>query len=321
MGGATTTRQYGGELTIVTVYLKEFINTIFDGITADERVCLTLPDSEGRWSSVPASPRRLERYTPGTGPWYFCISSVAPPSETGYLPRRHQDLRVCYCIVLDDVGTKAAVPPVAPSWVLESSAGNYQYGYLLDPIELTPEAVAYVEGCVRGLAVAGYSDPGAQGCYRVMRVPGSLHKTGFVAEVTQWAPERSWDLRDLMTEMGVEPLRQRVRRAVAAEPGEHTVLADVCDPVYLWLESQGMVLDFDADKVFIACPWVGAHTGGEQGAKSAAYWPANYGSSVGAGFKCLHGHCADRRLADLMTWVAHKKSAQTGLYTTTEEPK
>ena len=32
-------------------------------------------------------------------------------------------------LVLDDVGTKAKVPSIAPTWIMETSPNNYQYGY------------------------------------------------------------------------------------------------------------------------------------------------------------------------------------------------
>jgi hypothetical protein len=291
----------------VTVDINEFISTIFEGITSDERACLTIMSREGAMISYPASPKRLARYREGEAAVYFCISSVAPPTETGYLGRRHQDLKSFYCLVLDDIGTKATTPPVAPSWILESSEGNFQYGYLLNPIELNPESTSYIEGSIRALANEGYSDPGAQGCYRVMRLPGSLHKTGFVSRITEWHPSRFWDLPDLMDAMSVKPLKQRVKRVTAAVAGEHQALENVTDHIYLWLEANNKVLDSDDEKVFIQCPWVSSHTGGVQGPKSAVYWPANYGSSRSAGFKCLHGHCADRKLNDLLTWVGHQK--------------
>jgi hypothetical protein len=34
-------------------------------------------------------------------------------------------------MVLDDIGTKSKVPPLAPTWIMETSPGNYQWGYVL----------------------------------------------------------------------------------------------------------------------------------------------------------------------------------------------
>lgn len=183
------------------VDLTEFIHNIFDfdNLPDDERVCLALRDADDKWPNYPATTKRLDRFIPGNGAWYFCISTVAPPSETGYLPRTQECVRYCYCIVLDDIGTKATPPAVEPSWKLESSAGNFQWGYIIEPEDVAdPAGDAYVEGCLKALANAGHTDPGARGTYRVMRVPGSLHKTGFVARITEWHPERVWALADLM---------------------------------------------------------------------------------------------------------------------------
>ena len=274
--------------------LSTFLYTVFFEPDPDEVILLTTHWDDGKWTNQAALPRTVAKMEPGTRATYFCVSTVCQ-SDT-YLRRRHQDLKVAYCVVLDDVMTKASVPPVAPTWILESSEGNYQYGYCIDPLPLTPSNVAYYEGCVRALAQAGYSDSGAGGTYRVMRVPGSLHKTGFVARITEWSPERSWDLADLMAEMGVEPLRMRVK---APRKVGVVHLADVSDPVYTWLEAQGLVLGADSPWVMVPCPWAAEHT---DGADWASFSPAWYGDR-GRGFNCFHGHCENRSLVDFLRWV------------------
>jgi hypothetical protein len=286
--------------------ITDFIHNIFDfdNLPADERVCLTLKHDDGTWSNYPASPKRLARYVDGSGAWYFGVSTYQPPDDTGYFPRDRDHARFAYCLVLDDIGTKAAEPPVAPSWVLESSPGNYQWGYLIEPVEVSdPGVEAYYEGCQRAVARAGYTDEGARGTYRVMRVPGSLHRTGFVARVTQWHPDRVWVLAELMSEFGLEPLLERERRVSAG--GERVDIADVVDPVLDWLSGEGHTTGVVGRKfVEVVCPWACEHT---SGGDTAGYTPAGYGPrEFDHAFSCLHEHCSGRGKQQFLDWVASR---------------
>lgn len=53
----------------------------------------------------------------------------------------------------------------------------------------------------------------------------------------------------------------------------------------------------------ITCPWQDEHT--DRTATGAAYWP-------GGGFKCHHGHCADRGRADLERWADARVQEESG---------
>ena len=50
----------------------------------------------------------------------------------------------------------------------------------------------------------------------------------------------------------------------------------------------------------ITCPWVQEHTGEING--GTAYFEPDDNWPIG-GFKCLHGHCADRHIRDLLRFV------------------
>ena len=277
-----------------TLELKTFLDTIFFEPGDDEVICLATHWPDNKWLSQAATPMTVAKIIPGSRTIYFCVSTVCHP-ET-YLRRGHADLKVAYCLCLDDIGTKAVAPGVEPSWVLESSKGNYQYGYLIDPLTLTPDNVALYEGSVVALAQAGYSDPGARGAYRLFRVPGSLHKTGWVAQINAWHPERCWPLADLMREMGVEPRRMRVK---APRKAGVCHIDDVSDPIYTWLEAQGRVQALSPPWVTIECPWSAEHTTEDNW---ASFSPAWYGDRA-RGFNCFHGHCGERTLADFLRWV------------------
>lgn len=286
---------------IPAVSVATFIATVFEGRGNDELVCLSQA-SQG-WLNVAASDRWLAKLDtkPGQGAWYFCVSTIRRP-QGDYLARAKEDLRFAYCLVLDDIGTKAKVPPVAPSWILESSEGNFQYGYLIDPIEMTPDAQENYDACVRGLALAGYSDPGARGAWRIMRIPGSLHKTGFIARVVDWYPERTWDLEDLMAEMGVEPLAHHLPGLGRPRIDSRGVslLEELEDPILDWLQAQGLVRGISPKWVEIVCPW---HTEHSSGSDTAGYSPPWYNDRARS-FSCLHTHTYT--ITDFLRWVAEK---------------
>lgn len=280
------------------VGVAEFLGVIFDEIPENERICLSVPNDRGKFDNFPATPRRLARYAAGSDAWYFCISTVGEPSETGYLARTHEALRCCYCIVLDDIGTsessKARTPPIEPTWKLESSKDNFQWGYLIYPIELDPEGLAFVEGCIRGIAEAGLSDPGARGAYRIVRVPGSLHKTGFVSRVTEWHPDRVWKLSDLMDALGATCAVQRVKLG-----GPKVVQGGVIqDPVFDWLVESGYVKGESGDWIQVTCPLEHEHTTESSG---TSYSPIRLGKPHRA-FSCMHSHSIST--SDYLDWVA-----------------
>ena len=286
------------------VNTQQFVREVFDydNLPADERVCLTIKGGDGGWSNFPATPRRLDRFKEGEAAWYVGVSSYATPDETGYFPRDRDHARYAYCIVLDDVGTKAQAPGVVPSWKIETSPGNYQWGYIIEPVDVAdPKGEAYYEGCQRALSMAGFTDDGARGTYRVVRVPGSLHRTGFVARVTMWEPVRVWVLSELMDEFGLEPVMERPRRRT--EPGGGAVSLDqVDDPVLDWLVAEGHTTGGVGPKfVDVVCPWADEHSDGNV---TAGYTPAGYGpKEFDHAFSCFHEHCQGRGKHQFLDWV------------------
>jgi Virulence-associated protein E-like domain len=296
------------------VTCETFIRGVFGypDIPDDERVILTIPDPNNpsaAWGSYPVTDSRLAKFRDGAQPWYFGVATYRPPGADGYLPRRREHAVAAYCIVLDDIGTKVKEePPVGPSWKLESSEGNFQWGYRIHPCDVTtPVGTEHFEACQRGLADAGYTDSGARGTYRVMRVPGSLHRTGFVSRVTEWHPERIWDLDELMAELGVEPAKQRTRTTATVDRAP-VALEDIEDPVYDWLVANGHTTGETSDKfVEIICPWASDHsTPGDV----AGYTPMGYDQlqQFDRAFSCFHQHCIDsgRDKKQFLAWVAEQ---------------
>ncbi len=235
--------------------------------------------------------------------WLYCVSTVG----LGDKPRRRlEDVRHAFVLPCDDVGTKSKTPPVDPSYILETSPGNYQYGYLIDPYKVSTGAgAARYDACLVGLAQAGYNDPGCRSASRMIKLPGAVHSSGFITRVVDWQPALSWDLDKLMAEMGVEPCQfTRAQRKKRLKPGMVAEFDQIDDPVLDWLVENDFVFSHNDEWVHIRCPWEHEHSS-DTGPSSTSFSPLEYGTAT-RGFKCLHGHCAHRRAGHLLTWVAQQ---------------
>ena len=271
-----------------TIGSDTFIAEIFAGVAGVPVVALMRPvrNFKGRQVQRAWTPDFFAHQAPGA--WCFCTSTTSTV-ENGYARRRKQDLAVTACIVLDDVGSKvdrarvdALLPP--PSWVLMSSmpkgtAGNFQFGYILDGGEPPADAGRLLER----LAGVGLTDAGAKDAAHIFRLPGSLNEKydpPFAARLEAWAPDRRYTLAELAAQL----------------PPEND------DQVVAWLERQGMVHRHRSDSgLDITCPWAAEHTRGTDGDTSTTYWSASGGRVPG--FRCLHGHCEGRDVKTLFEWI------------------
>lgn len=125
---------------------------------------------------------------------YVAISIFDDDPETGRAHRRGSLFRACHAVVLDDVGTRASPQDVRlplPSWKLETSPGNFQWGYILDPTERDAHRV---EAMLKNLKARGWTDPGMMSVARYMRLPEGMNKKakygpdGFRCAMREWRP-------------------------------------------------------------------------------------------------------------------------------------
>jgi hypothetical protein len=174
----------------------EFIETIFANRTKDEHICVCRAIEKKDGSGVYfrnhlTSDRAWRNWDPSKQDhaWYFCVSTVNGELNANgtMVGRGRANLMRAHCLVLDDIGTKATPPPSEPSWKIETSLENFQWGYLLNPpIDQFDQYEALVEHCHK----MGWGDKGAGGSYRLMRVPGSANlkpgRDNFPSTINQW---------------------------------------------------------------------------------------------------------------------------------------
>jgi len=251
--------------------------------------------------------------TPGTNQ-YFTISNFYA-DEQGQARRRKALFRHTPVIVLDDVKEKLSMTEVSklprPAWVLETSQGSEQWGYILD----TPcTERAKVENLLDGLVANGLApqgrDPGMKGVTRYVRLPeGSNSKASklvnglpFKCQLTLWEPFNRVTIEQLAAPFMVDLDRVRRESRVdgAADVSDHP-LVNIPDIIHIKeVRSDGR---FDA-----VCPWVQEHTGGEDSG-SAVF--TNADGSIG--FKCHHGACQGRTGHDLLRHIEGQSPGFSGI--------
>ena len=135
------------------------------------------------------------------------------------------------------------------------------------------------------------------------------HTPPFPCRLVEWSPELRYSVDELVDGLQLEmastgrPKRQNTGHAQSdrvmairsgyARPEENAVLAALRD--------RGMYKAPLGDgKHDITCPWVQEHTGEVNG--GTAYFEPDDNWPIG-GFKCLHGHCADRHIRDLLRFL------------------
>lgn len=235
---------------------------------------------------------------------YFTIS-VFHPDENGIARRRKALFKHTRCIVLDDVREKLSITEVeklpSPSWILETSPGSEQWGYILDvPCSDRARVENLLDGLVaNGLAPDG-KDPGMKGVTRYVRLPGGVNSKAsklvdgkpFECRMLRWEPSHTVAMEDIAAPFSVDldAVRREQRVDGAAVVSDHPLL-QIPDIVHIKeVRSDGR---FD-----ITCPWVEEHTGADDSG-AAIFTNADYS----LGFKCHHGACQDRTGKDLVEYV------------------
>jgi hypothetical protein len=194
-------------------------------------------------------------------------------------------------MVLDDVGTKAAIPPLEPTWKIETSEGSFQWGYAFSEQPTKGDFSA----AIKAIADAGYTDKGAINAVRNFRLPGSINlkpdRNNFAAKLVEFHPSRDFTLDQICSALGVVP-------APADSVGFKPIRLsdDGADDVMAWLSGQGLLLSKPNQEGWagVMCPNSAEHTDGNP---EGRYMPAN------RAYCCLHSHCVEFGSSAFLKWV------------------
>ena len=202
-------------------------------------------------------------------------------------------------ILLDDVGTKIpfeSLPDIDPSWVIETSPGNHQVGYVLkDPIS----DVKLADRLIKAILDAGFSDKGASGVVRWARLPNSINGKvkyrsdgqPFRCQLQTWNPDARYTVEELDQHFKLNLFTPK--KVDKVEPVTLPVASPTQSdrPVIEKLKELGLYKrEIEPGKHDITCPWVDEHT--DQLDDGAAYFEPDDVYPNG-GFKCHHSHDYD----------------------------
>lgn len=234
---------------------------------------------------------------------YCNTGSFIPERFNGTPSASKANIDYVLCMMLDDIGTKAKAPPLDPTWIIETSPGSFQWGYVFRE---QPSKQNY-EAAHRAIAAAGYSDAGVSTATRNFRVPGSVNlKPGrgeFQAAIVSFNPERDFTLGEICTALNVTP-----ENADTASHKSIKVSDTNGDNVFAWLNEIGLVLAPPNAEGWagVICPNNGAHSDGN---------PEGRYNPVNRAYCCWHEHCAELNSTTFLQWVAANggPEAQQGL--------
>jgi hypothetical protein len=205
----------------------DFIDFVTSLAPEGETVLFVQQKKGGYIPQLPSAPRRA-------GAWYVSSGSFILDRMTEGVRATTANCTHVTFIAVDDVGTKSKVPPLPPTWIIETSPGNYQWAWVLS--EQVPVAVA--GAAERAFAEAGYTDAGAINPVRNWRIPGSVNikpgRNRFAAVLTEFHHEREFTLEQICAALGVTPAEAdtaTARRVALDDDGTDDVLA--------WLSEAG----------------------------------------------------------------------------------
>jgi len=225
--------------------------------------------------------------------WYINTASfIIDRFEDGRVSASAANCEFVLFMMLDDIGTKSKTPPLAPTWILETSPANFQYGYAFSEQPTKGEFTA----AVKAIAAANYTDAGATNAVRNVRLPGSINlkpgRDNFEAKLVEFHPERDYTLEEICTALGVTPAPADTNHYAPIRLADNGG-----DDVLSWLNDQGMVLSKINGEgwLSVTCPNNAEHTDGN---------PEGRYKPLDRSYCCLHSHCVDFGSQTFLDWVA-----------------
>ena len=225
--------------------------------------------------------------------WYVNTASfIVDRFQDGKVSASAANCEYVLFMMLDDIGSKSKTPPLDPTWILETSEGNFQWGYAFSEQPSKGDFTA----AIRAIADAGYTDPGACNAVRNVRLPGSVNmkpgRNNFEARLVEFHPEREYTLAEICTALDVTPAEADTTANAPIR------LADTGkDSVVTWMNDNGLVLSPANGEGWmgVVCPNSAEHTDGN---------PEGRYKPLDRSYCCLHSHCVDLDSNKFLSWVA-----------------
>jgi hypothetical protein len=293
----------------------DFICHAFRSISADATPWVTgFPGdpnaiNHAMWGGRGALP--LPRFICSSNNNFIAVSSFNR-GDDGRHHRRKQDFAAMHVVMVDDVGTKIARDKVVlpPSALVETSPDNFQAWYFLtEPERDRLKAEALIKGMIASGLTADGSDPGMNGVTRYGRLPVGVNgkakyveKLGgpFVQRVAAWSPELRYSIDEIADAYGVDMTMPAKRCTTGGVRSGKAIIPGSTDNHLTLLDNAGLYIEPVSSLEgghHVICPWVNEHT--DQEPSGTIYFEPGDQNNSSGGFKCHHGHCQARTIADL----------------------
>tara|TARA_R100001594_G_scaffold141420_1_gene187408 strand:+ start:842 stop:3190 length:2349 start_codon:yes stop_codon:yes gene_type:complete len=237
-----------------------------------------------------------------SGSFYVSTMLVEKESE---INNRQASFSALQMIVLDDIGTKGVDLDdleLPPTYVIETSEGNYQAGYVFDqPLKDLAKAKQLVTK-VYGLGVA---DGGGALVNKYVRLPWGINNKirdqgldSHACRLVELNISRRPSIDEVAQAFGVE--------FKTATEDAYGVL-ECTDSVVPALQRAGLIKGTKDEGILMHCPWSNEHTSGQD--DLATYYPiGTYDYPNQRGFNCFHDHCSHRTGDDVAVWLRRERA-------------
>lgn len=295
----------------------EFLNALAGAhLQEDERLILCGfpgdPNTAGvhAWKPKPWRPGR-EIVINDRDNGYVTVGAFKRAGD-GSFRRRTDCFSAGLAFMIDDIGTKithemmAGAP--APSAIVETSEGNFQWWYFLHPerdVSVFDNLIyTFIKDKLKGLP-----DPGMAGVTRVGRIPGFRNckptANNWLVTARELTPGLRYKTNVLMDKFGLKPGSRKVFNASKLRSEQAEVNVANFRIAVNWLNTNHFLKNKNKDASGwreIQCPWIDNHTNrADNGA--AIREPAPENDYYGA-FRCHHGGCIDKGWSELTDYIA-----------------
>lgn len=286
---------------------SDFLAGLFSAVREGENVAVCSKPGDptsGGWSATAATD--VERQCPPTANNYFNSAAFHLDADEGMRATKEQAGHY-HVLILDDVGSKVpltSVEGLAPTYSIETSPGNFQYGYVLQPPLSDRSAVDALQQAV---AAAGLCDKGALGIARWGRLPFAINGKPkyrddngmpFTCRLSGWAPDNRYSSDQIFAGFNLHAAPTSPRTVCNSSKPTRPLPADLSHEVYRAALPEHPVVTALKDGGFhkrdvgsgthdITCPWLDEHT--DQLDSGTAYFEPSPSFPTG-GFKCQHSH-------------------------------
>ena len=190
-----------------------------------------------------------------------------------------------------------------PSIIISTGKGRHVYWCVADEMPLDEFSIAQ-----KRLIKRYDSDPAIHDLPRVMRVAGALHLKGdpyevHVEHLGSWGMYRWREILKGLPEVDkpieaprIDPRAIKIAQSFGAMTDHRRVDVNTLRLTEMFTDL-GMARKRRSNGLAVICPWADGHSS-DTAISATMVWDGD--GHRPAGFKCLHAHCADRTLSDVL---------------------